>query len=58
MKFSMEGLDLLKAMKDHSYMCSTETDILVDVTHNVIVRMLGVQVQAFDIKNDTFSKRK
>ena len=54
----MEGMDLFKAMKDHSYNCTTETDILLDPTHNVIIRVTGVQLQTFDIKNDTFSAGK
>ena len=56
MKFSVEGLNFFKAKKEHSYMCQTETDILVNHTYNVIVRVVGVQLQAFDIQGEAFSK--
>ena len=43
-------------MKESSYNCSQETDILVDFTDDIIVRILGVRIQAFDIKNENYSK--
>ena len=58
MKFSSMGLDLFKSKKESSYNCSSETDILVDVDNNVIVRVLGVRLQAYDIKNNSYSKGK
>uniref|UniRef100_H2YJ67 Lysosome-associated membrane glycoprotein 1 n=1 Tax=Ciona savignyi TaxID=51511 RepID=H2YJ67_CIOSA len=56
-KFSQTALAEMSTPLNHSYLCNTvETDVLVNVTSNVILRITGVKLQAFDVMNRTYSK--
>ncbi|XP_078481626.1 uncharacterized protein LOC100185667 [Ciona intestinalis] len=54
--YSVTDLTEMSTPLKHSYTCQTvENDILVNATSNVIVRITGVQLQAFDIQQNKFS---
>nr|XP_026694599.1 uncharacterized protein LOC100185667 [Ciona intestinalis] len=54
--YSVNDLTEMSTPLKHSYTCQTvENDILVNATSNVIVRITGVQLQAFDIQQNKFS---
>ncbi|XP_076806268.1 uncharacterized protein LOC143449826 isoform X2 [Clavelina lepadiformis] len=56
MNFDLTNIKELQTPLMSSYNCSDETDIVVNATNKVILRLTGIQLQAFDVKKNKFSK--
>lgn len=54
-QYSLKDLTQFNTSIENSYLCSTETDILLNATEMIILRITGVQLEPLP-KSDKFAK--